>query len=167
MLCYGRQAQRHEMLSSPHPLPTVSVRMGGRDHHLTLYRCYGPVTSTIRLCYITDCTCILRPYSQVATVSNPFPSCFVTFFSYSFCILVCDRNSPIFCISPKPLYSNYRQFWLSRTGCSTCPGSEDLNFQVSVNISCHWSPTALAVPIIICDYRYRIYDPITFFMRYN
>ena len=68
----------------------------------TLYRCYSPVTSTTRLCYITDCTCFLCPYSQVATLSNPFPSWFVTFVLYSFSILLCDLSIPILCNSPNP-----------------------------------------------------------------
>ena len=91
-----------KMLSSPHLFRALSVRVGGRDHHLALYRCYSPVTSTTRLCYITDRTCFLCPYSQVATVSNTFPFWFVTFVLYSFLSLLCDLSTPILCVSANP-----------------------------------------------------------------
>ena len=91
-----------KMLSSSHLLRALFVRVGRRDHHLTLYRCYSPMTSKTRLCYITDCTCVLCPYSQVATVSNPFLFWFVTFVIYSFLSLLCDLSTPILCVFPHP-----------------------------------------------------------------
>ena len=44
---------------------------------------------------------------------------------------------------------------------TTFPGSEDSTFRISVTIRSHWSPTALAVPITLCDCRDRPYAPIT------
>ena len=127
----------------------------------------SPVTSTTRLCYITDCTCVLCPYSQVATVSNPFPSWSVPFVIYYFPILLCDLSIPYLVYFSKPLYSNYRQFRLPRNNSTTSPGIEDSAFRFSVPIGSHWSPTAPAVPITLYGYRDRIYAHITSFIRCN
>ena len=95
-----------KMLSSPHLLCALSARVDERDQHLILYRCYSPVTCTTRLWYVTNCTCVLCPYSQVATLSKPFPSWFVSFVIYFFSILLCDLSIHIFCISPDPFILN-------------------------------------------------------------
>ena len=153
-----------KMLSSPHLCRALSVRVSGRDHHLTLYRCCSPVTSTTRLCYITDCTCVLCPYSQVATVSIPFPPCFVTFVLYSF-LSYLVTVTPLSCVfSQNPLILTTDSFACQELISTTFPGSEDSTFRISVTIRIHWSPTALAVPITLYDYRDMIYAPITSFI---
>ena len=155
------------MLSSPHLLPTLSVRVGGRDHHLTLYRCDSPVTSTTRLCCITDCACFLCPYSQVATVSIPFPSLFVTFVLYSF-LSYLATFLPLSCVSPpNPFILTTDSFDCQELTSTTFPRSEDSTFRISVIIRSHWSPTAFAEPITLCDYMDRIYAPNTSLIRGN
>ena len=154
------------MLSSPHLCRALSVRVSGRDHHLTLYGFCSPVTSTTRHYYITDCTCVLCPYSQVATVSIPFPSWFVTFVLYSF-LSYFVTVTPLSCVfSQNPLILTTDSFACQELISTTFPGS-DSTFRISVTIRIHWSPTALAVPIELCDYRDRIYSPITSFIRGN
>ena len=120
-----------KVLSSPHLLRAIYVRAGGRHHHLTLYRCYSPDTSTTRLCYITDCTCVLSPYSQVATVSNPLPFWFVIFVLYSFLSLLCDLSTPILCISANPFILTIDSF-----GCQelTLPLVQEVKIQPSGSV---------------------------------
>ena len=102
-----------------------------RDHPFYLYRCYSPVTSTTRLCYITDCTCVVCRCSRVATVSNPFYSWIVTFVLYSFLSEFCDRN-PLSCVFPTPLFTESTDSLGCQEETSTsCRGREDSTFRIS------------------------------------
>ena len=136
------------------------------DHHITLYRCYSPVKSTTRLGYITDYHLLSSPIftGRYGVYLGNFCSVLFIFYCFSIYFVIVTPLSCVF--SPKPLFIlTIESLSCGELTSITLPGSEDLTFVISRTIRSHWSLRALPVPITLCDYRDRMYAPITSFPR--
>ena len=100
---------------------------------------------------------MLSPFYSVESGHSNLSMCcttllsFIPFYPYFVPVI------PSLVYFPKPLYSNYRQFWLSRTNLYHFSGKGRFNIPDQRDYQHHWSPTTLAVPIKLCDNSGRIY----------
>ena len=73
---------------------------------------------------------------------------FVTFFFYSFSILLCVRNSLFVCIPQNPFILTIDSLGCQELTSTTPPGSADSSFRINVTITSYWPPIALAVDTV-------------------